>query len=242
MKKLLTSCILLLPFISRAQVKTFQWNDGVCEMKSYYDSKKYTARQLEQTCKLWQEMTLTLNTDATAFNLEKLYAISLDSLVKEYREVKTALVRMDIVRQPYWENLRKAKLRQVDQEYALKKVTIESYKNPEALRTYTKAAKCQQQYADALIAGGETLLSTWEALIEEKCKHNGSPENLRREFREQNASPRRLEYARMCVTTFGWWNCANDSIEYVDANSMAQNERFRKLFSKTVNLSCDDPD
>ncbi len=86
------------------------------------------------------------------------------------------------------------------------------------------------------------LLNAWEALVEEKCRNNGSPESLRREYREQNASPQRLEYARMFVTTFGWWNCANHSIEYAPANTMAQNEAFRKLFSKTINLACDDPD
>ncbi len=102
-------------------------------------------------------MSITLNTDATAFNLDELHKISLDSLTREYREVKTALVKMKPVQQSYWEQLRKARLRQIDQEYALKKVTIESYTHPEILRTYSKAPACQQRYADALIAGGTTF-------------------------------------------------------------------------------------
>lgn len=63
---------------------------------------------------------------------------------------------------------------------------------------------------------------------------------MQRIFEEQYASPDRMKFALVEVMTFGWWNCANKAIKYVDYDG-SQEREFRKLFIRVKTISCDEP-
>ncbi len=245
MKKVITLLWLAaLPLLTIAQTKTFKWGDELCEYASTYNSAKYTEQQLRNTFELMRSSGgVGLSTSDVAFRLDAIQKLNTDSLEKEYKAVKKHLTALDIVPVPYWETLRQRKLKQIEEEYALKKVNIQAYKDPKILKTYTAAPECVTRYADALIAGDDKLVAVWRAQVEEQCKNNGSPKRLRQEFDTYYNSPQRMAYARMEVLTFGWSNCANAHISYVGSGdeSLEIDKQFRKLFIKTKTVGCDEP-
>jgi len=244
MKRAIVIAALLFPLGLMAQVRTFKWGDELCEFASTYEGAKYSEKQLKNTLDhLYRNTGPMLATDVTVFNPDKLSSLSMEALDKEYREKKAETTALDIVNVPFWQQYRQRKLRQLEQEYVLKKITLLSYDNPAVLKTYKNAPDCVAKYADALIKGGETLVAVWKAQVEEQCKHNGSPERLRNEFAQNNGSSRRLEYARTEVTTFGWWNCANQHLDYAGSGDEYPelDKEFRKLFIKTSTIQCDEP-
>ena len=60
------------------------------------------------------------------------------------------------------------------------------------------------------------MFEAWLALHEIKKSKNNNPEKLERKFLEQMNSLERMEYARLELMKFGWWNCANQTVQHLD--------------------------
>ena len=116
----------------------------------------------------------------------------------------------------------------------------EAYENPSVLRKFDFAETCVAKYANPLINSGDELLNVWREVNEASRRRNSAPERLKKRFDEQMKSAERLQYARMEVMTFGWWNCANEFIEYAEGYDEHEAE-FRKLFIRVRELGCDEP-
>lgn len=247
MKKNLTAILILFNIIilsgvtASAQLKKFKWQTELCEFEGTYDSSKYTAEELKNT----QEFLATIGmiplfTDATVGNYDDIKTLSLEELDKEYKEKSEALKNLDLVEGEYWEMLRQKKLNETNQAYYLKRLTIQGYENPKILREYKEGENCTINYAEPLIAGGDSLIGAWRKVNLDSQKNNGSPETLQRRFDRENASPDRLKYARIEVMRFGWWNCINQTIPYVEYDAK-QRENFEKLFKNIKTVYCDEP-
>lgn len=91
-----------------------------------------------------------------------------------------------------------------------------------------------------MINGGNDLLALWLEINRESRRKNLSPENVRNIYERQFNSPDKLLYARIEVMTYGWWNCANDFIEYDQDDDRYQRE-FKKLFTRVKTIGCDEP-
>jgi hypothetical protein len=243
MKKICLLSIAVLLLFSNfifAQSKKFRWETGLCEYEGTYDAKKHTAAQLKNTNRLVNEEFNLDTGNATVFKFEDIARQDFAVIEADYRKKTAELKSLDIVKIPYWENVRQKQLKELETYYLLSKATMGSYKTPESLRDYPNAPGCQTKYAEPLIAGGDALLKVWEIQNIEARKNNGFPEEVKRRFERERNSPDALSYARVEVTTFGWWNCANALIDQGDDYAVKE-KNFRKLFIRTRTVICDEP-
>ncbi len=223
-----------------SQTKKYKWAYDSCEYESVYDTSKYTLAQLRDTHKLMNERGLLLNFDATPQDLVAVRNLDIARLENEYSAKKTELENLKLVKSVYFENLRRRVLKQLDQTYELSKVTVTAYKNPKVLKQFNFAQSCAEKFADPLISGGDLLLKTWLEINTKSRENNGDPGYVKRLYEERYNSSDRFSYAQNEVMTFGWWNCANAFIEYVDDSGKSEKE-FKKVFKRTKKIGCDEP-
>ena len=241
--KFLTIAILLLltaAVPASAQKSTFKWETELCEMTGTYNTKKVSKRRLADTVKLMtQYSSMGLGTSATVFKPEDLPSLNVAELDAEYKQKSAEVAALQVVASPYWIGRQKAKLTELKQYYELSRITMRGHADPRVLLEYPGADQCKTKYARPLIAGGDALLSAWRLVNEASRKNNSDPERLRREYERQLASADRMKFALVEVMTFGWWNCANETIDYVLQDDSAERE-FEKQFTR-ISRDCDEP-
>jgi hypothetical protein len=224
-----------------AQVKKFRWTTELCEYEGTYDARKYSDAELRNTLKLFAlGGEFRINTEATVWKFEDIGRLDVAALDREYNRVTSELKNLKIVRASYFENLRQRKLKEVEQVYRLSRTTMQAYANPALIGEYKFASACVAKFAAPLANGGADLLGVWRAVNEDSRKKNGDPARLERIFNEQMNSADREKHARVEVMSFGWWNCANESIEYVEYDGTPE-KQFDKLFARVKTISCDEP-
>lgn len=233
---------MVLSATAAAQRGMLRWNTELCEFSGTYNARKYSAAQLRNTLKLFSPGEFGLNVDATVWRFEDIGALDVAKLDRQYEAVMADLKSLEIVKSPYWESVRQKKINEINEVYRLSRVTMQAYTKPAVLRDYQGAEVCKANFAEPLIAGGDRLLSAWRGVNEDSRARNADPDRLRRIFDEQNVSRDRLRFARVEVMSFGWWNCANNFIEYEDGMAGVRHEReFKKLFTRVRTVRCDEP-
>lgn len=243
MRFILLLLLLLLTCVSvvHAQPRTFKWTNELCEMTGTYDSKKYTAAQLRNTLTLFGAAAPRIDFNATVWKYDEIAKLDTAALDREYEQKSKMIRELDIVRLPYWEKLRQATLKELQQYYELSKVTARAYTRPQAINEYPRAESCKLKYAGPMIAGGESLVAAWRQVNLASQKVNASPKVLQERFDRENGSPDRLKFALVETMSFGWWNCANETIERPEQSSNGAAEKeFRKLFTRVKEV-CDEP-
>ncbi|HSI89182.1 MAG TPA: hypothetical protein VK918_09010 [Pyrinomonadaceae bacterium] len=242
MKNLITLALVILGAGTiSAQTAEFRWEDGLCEYTATYDPKRVTRRTIEDTLQLYQSVgSIPLEYSATVWKYEDIDGLDPAALDREYQEKRKNIADLQLAG-PYWEDLRKKKLKELDQYYRLSDATIRGYREPSALGKYEGADECKTRFAEGIIVGGDGLAKTWEAVNIASRAKNSDPARLKRIFDEQNASPDRLKFALVETMSFGWWNCVNDTIDHVGHDEHEEMDReFRKLFIRVKEI-CDEP-
>lgn len=224
-----------------AQVRTLRWSTEFCKFSGTYNSKKYTAEQLRNTIKLLPPGEFGLSFMATVWRFEDIGALDLAQLDREYKDVSSSLRALNIVKSAYWESVRQKKLAEIEQVYRLSRITMQAYTKPAILREYAGAEECKAKFAEPLILGGDKLLLAWKMVNEESRTRNSDPDRIRRIFDDQMASPDKLKFARVEVMSFGWWNCANNFIEYDQPEGVEREREFNKLFIRVRTIQCEGP-
>jgi hypothetical protein len=210
-------------------------------MTGTYDSKKYTAAELRNTLKLFGANAPRIDFQAAVWKHDEIAKLDVAALDREHEQKSKMIRELDIVKVPFWENLRQATLKELQQIYELSKTTAMAYTRPEAIKEYPRAESCKMKYAGPIMAGGENLVAAWREVNLASQKVNASPQVLQERFDRENASPDRLKFALIETMSFGWWNCANESIERPELASDGTAEKeFRKLFTR-VREVCDEP-
>lgn len=234
--------ILLSAYNAVAQTNTFKWSDELCDYSGTYDAKKYSEKQIEDTHKLFRTVGIPFEFQATVWNYSEIETLNVADLEAEYKTKRAELVSLDLVRSPFWEGVRQSKLKEMDQVYQLSLVTAKAYKDPAVLRTYERADSCILKYAEPIIAGGDSLLGIWREVNKASQARNSEPARLKRIFDDQFASKDREKYALVETMSFGWWNCANETIEYDPTDGDGSREReFKKLFVRVRTIACSEP-
>lgn len=223
-----------------AQQKVFKWSDELCDYQGTYNSRKFSATQLKDTAKLFSYKGLPLTKTPTVFHPDDLDRLDLEGLNKEYAAILSELGSLDIVPVPYWQEQRRLKIAELKQVYELSNVSIRGYTDPHVLNELSGSAACKTKFAAPLIAGGDTLINVWRNLNVERRENNADPASRRREFERELASADAIKFARVYVMAFGWWNCANENIKYIDYDGTQERE-FRKLFVRVKTVKCDEP-
>ena len=222
---------------SYSQKSKLKFSYESCTCKGVFDSTKYSREQLQNTFDfLW--WAPYINTTATAWTLDKVKSLSIDELNKECEEKLRILNSLDFVDNEFWIKIKNDRIKEIIGTCELRKYTILAFSNPDTLLFYDNIDSTCIFYRDALIEGGQKMIDAWIKLNEIQKGENGYPENVQRKFDEKYNSTHRLEYARLELMMFGWWNNANHLIFHMDY-SIRYDLEFEKLFLK-VKCDCDE--
>lgn len=236
--KLFKFILILISTNSFSQIGDFLYHTELCECTAKFDTTKYTRKELRNTIdSLWWAPNIEYS--STAWKLEDIQKLNVEDLRTECKEKKNKIQTIQFVKNPFWNKLLAERIQFYESSCRLKEYTIQAYSNPKILLEYELVDSTCIYYRDALIAGGDQLIDAWFILHEKQKKNNGSPENLQRRFDTKYYSDNRLEYARMEIMTFGWWNNANHLLPHINPN-YRYDEEFEKLFINVV-CECDEP-
>lgn len=226
-----------------AQRAVYKWSDVLCEYAGTYDTRKYTAQQMNDCYWLSYNTGLMLSHTPSVFKPSDIDKLSIEALDQEYLQALKRLVSLDLPKAAYWTSLRQSKVAELNQLYQLSRVAMQGYTNPSLLKQWFYQDTCLHKHVDALVAGGDSLLAGWRSVVAMQAAKNCCPERLWAEFDAQRSSDSWMAYARVYITTFGWWNRAlvhiERSEEKFDYNRRTR--EFMRLFIKTKNLGCDEP-
>lgn len=226
----------------KSKLKKMKYETELCEIEGTYDSSKYTEAQLRNTLMLANAVgSVPLQTNDIVFKYEDIAKLNVADLDREYRETMKKLRELDIVKTEYWEQLRQARLRETEQTYKLSRLLMQGYTDPERLLEAENDGECRADYAEPLVAGGDTLLATWKKVHLKQKANNGDPDRLQRIFDQQFNSTDKFKFAAVEVTTFGWWNCVVGKIERPGERFEKSRTDFEKLFVKLKEIYCDEP-
>ena len=223
---------------SFAQREKFEFAEGLCFYTGVYSADQYTALELQNT---FENLCFSFSETNTPFAAWEIAEIDkLDVLAKdaECKALITKYEQLDIVNAPVWEQARANRIRAISESCALQKLTIIAYQYPDTLNSFGKSDSLTAYYRAALIAGGDDLLAAWQTLNEMQKARNGNPQRLQNIFDQRNNSPLKLEYARLEVMMFGWWNHANHLIFHDEHSDYWP--AFEKLFIK-LDSECEEP-
>ena len=218
------------------QPKEFSWFFGMCDYKGTYDSHQYSEKELENTLK-W-----LINGEGTMkpfsiFQPADLQRVDKDAVEEEFDQTLQNLKTLGFVNTSYIEELKKKRIKEVERLKLLSLMQIESFSNPGVLQDDAYSKDDCSEYTNALIAGGDELLAMRKKMAEQSRDEGNSSAWER--YIEETQSDNALELARIHVSTFGWWNCVNTSIERVDMHQAHETE-FLKLF-ENVTMECEEP-
>lgn len=213
---------------AHAQVKTLLFEDELCSYKGFYDTKKYTERQLKDTYTLVTSNSY-VGDEGTLAEMTVRYTAEIDRLKK-----------LQIANSSYFKGLQQDVLNYVQQTFALKKVQKQAKQNPQALTTAVKEGGAAYTYGLALQKGGNELLASYKALTLQQMKNNAVPDRLWDQYTANMARPDKLEKAFAYVLVYGWWNSANNEVHHVEYDG-TQFEQYQKLFTKIETIDCDEP-
>jgi hypothetical protein len=237
-KLLLFFLLTFLVQTSFAQREKFEFTEGLCLYTGVYSADQYTALELQNT---FENLCFSFSETKTPFAAWNLAEIDkLDVLAKdaECKALVTKYEQLDIVNAAVWEEARANRIRAISESCALQKLTIIAYQYPDTLNSFGKSDSLTAYYRAALIAGGDDLLAAWQTLNEMQKARNGNPQRLQNIFDQRNNSPLKLEYARLEVMMFGWWNHANHLIFHDEHSDYWP--AFEKLFIK-LDRECEEP-
>ena len=237
MKTIFTLLIASMTVIISGQSATFKWSDMICRYISSFDSTKYSRDQIKN-CYLFTNRDHYALYNVPVFYQPKLIQkYTLDSLENEYKRKRDNLRTCDLPKTEFWEVSRKTVLNELDQVYELNRIAFLSLSNPRILKQFNHNDYCLDKHSKCLIAGGDSLLNDLYSLIMDFERNNGDPARAQEKYDAIIFSNDKFFNARLYVTNYGWWNCANRYINYFKDNNIAGME-FRKLFLETKEVNC----
>ncbi len=241
MKIKLTILFSIMVMMLFGQTAKFKWSDLTCEHESKYKTNLYTETQINNCYLLTQDDVFRIANTPSVFNPEDIKSLNLDTLDQEFKTKSLRLKTLDIPKTKEWENIRNKILIELDQLYTLSRIVYVAYLSDDynALSKYNSSDTCLQKHSSALIAGGDSLLNNWYDITTELAQNNGSPENIWKKYYQNLSSENKFLFAKVDVTTFGWWNCAVIYVEFFDRNLVLK--EFKKLFINTKQIDCNEP-
>lgn len=232
--------LFLLNYFASGQIVQYEWTNGLCYFSGEYDSTKISKEELNDTYSLCcaDSAVNYLEVPGLAWRPSQIDSLNLTSLDKEYDIKSKRLKEMKLIKTPFWEEQRQYKIESLKEMYRFKQIAIQAYKNPSILKEYPLGDSCFE-YADAIIAGGDSMLNEWKRMRLKHCETNGDPKWCYDEYylKRYNSSER-LIWAKLDLMMFGWWNCTCRFLKFNEPNGKAE-EEFEKLF-QNVKENCDD--
>lgn len=212
------------------------WHYEICNYTGTYDANQYSKEQLENTLK-WLIGGQGTITPFSIFSPEDLKRVDKDAVEQEFNETLKNLNSLSYINTPYFKEIKQQRIKEIERIKLLSLIQIESYSNPKVLRKDNYSKEQCSESTNALIAGGDKLLAMRRKMAE-KSRDEGNTGAWDR-YIEETKSDNELELARVHVTTFGWWNCVNKSIDRVNPYE-AHESGFMALF-EDITMECEEP-
>jgi hypothetical protein len=213
----------------------FTWFFEMCDYEGTYVAGKYTTKQLENTLQYLVSGEGT-SQPFSIFSPDDLKRVNRVEVERKFDKTLKSLKTLEFVNTPYFNEIKQKRIAEIERLKLLSLIQIDSYSKPKVLLSddYSKV-QCDE-YTNALIAGGDELLSMRKKMAEQSRDEGNSLAMSR--FIEETQSGEQLEFARVFVSTFGWWNCVNYSIERVE--TWEAHKRFIQLFDE-ITEECEEP-
>ncbi len=230
--------------IKPPQYETFAFVTELCDNKGQFDPIKYSREELEGTYKLWFQNGGASVSTPSVFYIDDLHEVRRDKdvilakLDKDFIIAKKTLENLIVVNVPYWQNIKKAHIKELKQDYEKKKLQIASFSDPSVLINNKFTGNCKN-FAKALNSNDDEMIAEWRKLREEMSKKNGDPQRIMNEFENHLSYSNWKEYAMIDLITFGWGNCANAYVERPQHDEK-MNKEFDALFIK-IDSECSEP-
>lgn len=230
--------------IKPTEPEVFTFATELCDNKGYFDPTKYSREEIEGTYKLWFQNGGASVSTPSVFYIDDLHEVRRDKdvilakLDKDFMNAKKTLENLIVIDVPYWQNIKKAHIQELKQDYEKKKLQIAAYYDPSVLINNKFTGKCEN-FTKALNSSDDEMIAEWRKLREEMSKKNGDPQGIINEFENRLSYSNWKEYAMIDLITFGWGNCANAEIERPLHDEKMNNE-FNSIFIK-IDSECDEP-
>ncbi len=214
---------------------TFMYSDEMCSYTGKYNPKKISEEEIQNTLdKLI--FPSYIETNSTAWELEDVDELDLDALKEECATKLNDLETLEFATTENLVRLKESRIRELNETCNVKMLTIIAYENPDTLMSFETEDEQVNLFRNGLIKGGDTLIEAWQEVVRIKKSKNAYPERIQAEFEEQFNSPQKLQYARLTVMMFGWWNHVNHLIYHTPSEYYSG--QFDQLFSK-MEQECD---
>ena len=214
----------------------FSWFFGMCNYTGTYDANKYTEEQLKNTLDYLIHGKGTLKL-FSIFTPDDLKRIKERDIEQEYNKILKELKSIEFVNTRYFNEIKQKQIKHVERMKTLSLLEIKSYSDPKVLLNDPYTKEHCTEYTNALIAGGDALLDMRKKMAEES-RDSGNNAAWPK-YIEESESSNKLELARIYVSTFGWWNCVNNGIEYLDEYELHESG-FLSLFND-ITKECEEP-
>jgi len=225
------------------QKQLFTFDTELCTNKGYFDAKKYSREEIQNTYRLWFELGGVSLHDPAVFKLEDLQQVRRDKnqllakLDKDFAAKKALLENLKVVPVSYWQNVKNQTYQALLQEYELDKIKIMAYSDPSVL--LGSPFKSCTHFARVLNSGDNEIIEEWRKMREQMSRKNGDPQRIMDEFESRLNSSYKKDYAILDLIVFGWGNCANNEIQRPEHDEK-MNKEFNALFIK-IDSECDEP-
>ncbi len=233
------------------QAQTYQWQDDLCDMQGEFDNKKYSAKQIENSHFILNNLTsVQLNSFSSPIypsDLNRVSTTDTTNLNKKYESRKRKVEQLEVV--PQAQTYKRELLKSIEAEYVHDKLTILAYLDPiQAMRLSPPMCK---QYLAPFFKDETAVQNKWQEFVEEQIQeqtlfsNNGGKysRNLTTErYQSQKASDPE-NYAKINLLTYGFSNCVNDQIYHTDSEKVFANyNRLNKtIFGKSLTMVCEEP-
>lgn len=232
------SFLLIFQIQSFSQESKFEYWEELCSCVGVFDSTKYSREELKNTFEyLW--WAPNVDYDATPNDINKIKNLNRVDLEKECSNKLEKLRTLNFVDTKFWIKVKEDRIKEIESTCKLRKFTTLAYENPSILLSYVNVDSTCIYYRNILIKGGQEMIGAWVKFHNENQMKNGFNKNNQEKFESQYNSTFKEDYARLYLTTYGWWNSANHLIFHINTSNDYSKE-FKKLFI-IVDFDCDEP-
>ncbi|TGE28572.1 hypothetical protein [Hymenobacter metallicola] len=216
----------------------YVWESDVCRYTGRYRPGSFSQAQLAGTWHvLYNDVWLNYY-NPLPHQPATLAKMSLDSLDDHYHRAHRYLENLAVVPRPVWQQLKQARLRELEQEYQITRLAMQAFTQPEVL--LTGSPDCLPLVQGLATHNDSLTRRDWHRFIENHKTQNASPEQYMARYLDRAADANWLTYAKIDLLTYGWFNCANQKTARPEPTETLYRQ-FDQLFVQ-VESACDDVD
>lgn len=227
------SCLLSISSVTYAQ-EVFEWFEGYCLSRAQIDPAKATYMQV-QNAHYTLVQASELSQPFLAYQPKDTVYLKVKGIRFECSNFLSELEEMEYPKGEYWDNLKKARLENLQEQCLLREKAVIALNEPKALKGSPYCKECSK-YVTALEKGGKTLLGVWKEIHEKEVEGALDPESINKAFEQHWNAPNQELWARIEVLRYGWWNCIVEN-QKVWFNEDQYNLEFKKLMT-SIQLEC----